>query len=169
MRQAIRSRTFWALVGILGIQQFSMGGIQVHQIAYFQDIGFSETQAASTIAIAFSVSAIGRLTSGILMDLFDWRRVLAVIMLGQITALIILANVTDYWHAIVFALILGLFHGMTVPSRPIIAGTVFGTTAFGTIWGVWTAPSSLLGYPARSSWVGPSTRSARMNRPITFL
>ena len=51
-------------------------------------------------------------------------------------ALLILANVTVYWQALVFAVVLGLFHGMSVPSRPIIAGTIFGTRAFGTIWGV---------------------------------
>ena len=136
VRQALRSRAFWALAGVLGAQQASMGGLQVHQIAYFQGIGFSGTQAASTIAVAFSVSAIGRISAGVLMDIFDWRRVLAVILFGQLVALLILANVTVYWQALVFAVILGLFHGMLVPSRPIIAGTIFGIGAFGTIWGV---------------------------------
>ena len=136
MKQALRSRVFWALAGVLGAQQASMGGLQVHQIAYFQGIGFSGTQAASTVAIAFSVSAIGRISAGVLMDIFDWRRVLATIMFGQFVALLILANVTVYWQALVFAVVLGLFHGMSVPSRPIIAGTIFGTRAFGTIWGV---------------------------------
>ena len=136
VKQAVRSRVFWALAGVLGAQQASMGGLQVHQIAYFQGIGFSGTQAASTIAVAFSVSAIGRISAGVLMDIFDWRRVLATIMFGQFVALLILANVTVYWQALVFAVVLGLFHGMSVPSRPIIAGTIFGTRAFGAIWGV---------------------------------
>lgn len=136
VRQALRSRVFWALAGVLGAQQASMGGLQVHQIAYFQGIGFSGTQAATTVAVAFSVSAIGRIFAGVLMDIFDWRRVLAVIMFGQLIALLILANITVYWQALVFAVILGLFHGMSVPSRPLIAGTIFGTRAFGAIWGV---------------------------------
>ena len=136
VKQALRSRVFWALVGVLGAQQASMGGLHVHQIAYFQGIGFSGTQAASTIAVAFSVSGIGRIFAGVLMDIFDWRRVLAMIMFGQLVSLLILVNVTVYWQALVFAVILGLFHGMSVPSRPIIAGTIFGTGAFGTIWGV---------------------------------
>ncbi len=136
VKQALRSRVFWALAGVLGAQQASMGGLQVHQIAYFQGIGFSGTQAAATVAVAFSVSAIGRISAGVLMDIFDWRRVLAIIMFGQLISLLILANVTVYWQALVFAVILGLFHGMSVPSRPIIAGTIFGTRAFGTIWGV---------------------------------
>ena len=136
VKQALRSKVFWALAGVLGAQQASMGGLQVHQIAYFQGIGFSGELAASTVAIAFSVSAIGRISAGVLMDIFDWRRVLATIMFGQFVALLILANVTVYWQALVFAVVLGLFHGMSVPSRPIIAGTIFGTRAFGTIWGV---------------------------------
>ena len=136
VKQAVRSRAFWALAGVLGAQQASMGGLQVHQIAYFEGIGFSGTQATSTVAVAFGVSAIGRISAGVLMDKFDWRRVLAVILFGQFVALLILANVTVYWQALVFAVTLGLFHGMLVPSRPIIAGTIFGIGAFATIWGV---------------------------------
>ena len=135
LREAVRSAPFWALVGILGAQQISMGGLQTHQIAYFQDLGFSTTQAASTVAIAFGVSGIGRLTAGVLMDMMDWRRVLAGVMVGQIVALAMLANVTTYWHALLFAIVLGLAHGMSVPSRIIIAGTVFGTRNLGAIWG----------------------------------
>ena len=136
VKQAVRSRAFWALAGVLGAQQASMGGLQVHQIAYFQGIGFSSEQATSTVAVAFGISAIGRISAGVLMDKFDWRRVLAVILFGQFVALLILANVTVYWQALVFAVILGLFHGMLVPSRPFIAGTIFGIGAFATIWGV---------------------------------
>lgn len=135
LKEAIRGAPFWALVGILGAQQISMGGLQTHQIAYFQDLGFSTTQAALTVAIAFSVSGIGRIVSGVLLDRMDWRKVLAGIMVGQIVALAMLANVTAYWHAVSFAVVLGLAHGMSVPSRIIIAGTVFGTRNLGAIWG----------------------------------
>jgi MFS family permease len=135
LKEAVRGRSFWALVGILGAQQISMGGLQAHQIAYFQDLGFSLTQAASTVAIAFSVSAIGRLAAGVLIDLVDWRLVIAAIMAGQLGALLILANVVVFWHAVGFAVLLGLCHGMMVPSRPLIAGTVFGTRGLGAIWG----------------------------------
>ena len=135
VRQAVRSKPFWALAVILGAQQISMGGLQTHQIAYFQDLGFSTTQAAFTVAIAFSVSGIGRLVSGVLMDRMDWRKILAGIMVGQIVALGMLANVTTYWQAVSFAIVLGLAHGMSVPSRILIAAKVFGTRNLGSIWG----------------------------------
>jgi len=135
VRQAVRSTPFWALAGILGAQQLSMGGLQTHQIAYFQDLGFSTTQAAFTVAIAFSVSGIGRLVAGVLMDRMDWRTILAGIMVGQIVALGMLANVTTYWQAVSFAIVLGLAHGMSVPSRILIAAKVFGTRNLGSIWG----------------------------------
>ena len=136
VKEALRSKPFWGLVVILGAQQFAMSGLHVHQIAYFQDIGFTAIQAASILAIAFSVSAIGRLSVGILIDRFDWRGVLASILVGHLIATLMLTNVTTYWHALVFAVTLGLFHGMAVPSRPFIAGSIFGTKTFGTIWGV---------------------------------
>ncbi|MQF48633.1 MFS transporter [SAR202 cluster bacterium AC-647-N09_OGT_505m] len=135
LREALKGAHFWALVVILGTQQISMGGLQAHQIAYFQDIGFSPTQAASTVAIAFGVSAIGRLAAGILTDWMDWRRVFAAVIIGQMTALLILANVSLFWHALLFSLVLGFCHGMMVPIRPIIAGKLFGTRNLGSIWG----------------------------------
>jgi MFS family permease len=135
LREAIKGSQFWALVAILGTQQISMGGLHTHQIAYFQDIGFSATQAASTVAIAFAVSAIGRIAAGVLTDWTDWRYVFAAVIVGQTTALLILANISVFWHALGFALILGLCHGMMVPIRPIIAGKLFGTTNLGSIWG----------------------------------
>lgn len=135
LKQAVKSRYFWALVAILGTQHVSMGGIQAHQIAYFEDIGFSTTKAASTVAISFTISAIGRLVVGILTDWTDWRRVFIAIIIGQIVSLLILANVSTYWHAVVFSLILGFSHGMMVPIRPIIGGRLFGTNNLGSIWG----------------------------------
>jgi len=135
LREALKGRHFWALVVILGTQQIGMGGLQAHQIAYFQDIGFSPTQAASTVAIAFGVSAIGRLAAGVLTDWTDWRRIFTAIIIGQMTALLILANVSSFWHALLFSLILGFCHGMMVPIRPIIAGKLFGTANLGSIWG----------------------------------
>ena len=135
LNKALRSVHFWALVLISGTQQISMGGLHAHQIAYFQDIGFSPTQAASTVAIAFAVSAIGRLATGVLTDWTDWRLVFTGVIIGQMTALLILANVSLYWHALAFSFILGLCHGMMVPMRPIIAGKLFGTSNLGTIWG----------------------------------
>jgi sugar phosphate permease len=135
LKEAIKGTHFWALVAILGTQQISMGGLHTHQIAYFQDIGFSATQAASTVAIAFAVSAIGRIAAGILTDWTDWRRVFAAVIIGQTTALLILANVSVFWHALGFAVILGFCHGMMVPIRPIIAGKLFGTSNLGSIWG----------------------------------
>lgn len=135
LKQAVKSRYFWALVAILGTQHVSMGGIQAHQIAYFEDIGFSTTRAASTVAISFTISAVGRLVVGVLTDWTDWRRVFIAIIIGQIISLLILANISTYWHAVVFSLILGFSHGMMVPIRPIIGGRLFGTNNLGSIWG----------------------------------
>ena len=81
------------------------------------------------------MSAIGRLATGVLTDWTDWRLVFTGVIIGQMTALLILANVSLYWHALTFSFILGLCHGMMVPMRPIIAGKLFGTTSLGTIWG----------------------------------
>lgn len=135
IKDAIKSKLFWSLILIFGAQHISLGGIHAHQIAYFEDIGFSTTQAASTIAIAFSVSAPGRLVVGILLDRTDWQRVFIAIIIGQIISLFILANASTYWHLILFSFIFGFNHGMMVPIRAIICGRLFGINNLGSIWG----------------------------------
>jgi MFS family permease len=135
IKDAIKSKYFWSLIAIFGVQQISLGGIHIHQIAYFEDMGFSKTQAASSIAIAFSVSAIGRLSVGILLDRTDWQRVFIAIICGQIVSLLILANISLYWHIILFSIIFGFNHGMMVPIRAIICGKLFGINNLGSIWG----------------------------------
>ena len=46
--QALQSRSFWIASTLLGILFFGTSGIQVHQVPYFESIGFSTTEAAAT-------------------------------------------------------------------------------------------------------------------------
>ena len=75
------------------------------------------------------------MAAGFLTDWTDWRYVFTAIIIGQVTALLILANVSLFWHAMAFSFILGFSHGMMVTIRPIIAGRLFGSGNLGSICG----------------------------------
>ena len=135
LKQAMSSKYFWGIIAIFGTQSVSIQGILTHQIAYLEGIGFSTTIAASTVAIYFGVSGIGRFVVGFLTDRFDWQGVFIAMVIGQVIGLLMLANVSVYSHAAAAALVMGFSHGMMVPIRLIISSKLFGTNNLGSIWG----------------------------------
>ena len=135
LKQAMSSKYFWGIIAIFSTQSISIQGLLTHQIAYLEGIGFSTTIAASTVAIYFGVSGIGRFVVGFLTDRFDWQGVFISMVIGQVIGLLMLANVSVYSHAAAAALVMGFSHGMMVPIRLIISSKLFGTNNLGSIWG----------------------------------
>ena len=135
LKQAMSSKYFWGIIAIFGTQSVSIQGLLTHKIAYLEGIGFSTTIAASTVAIYFGVSGIGRFVVGFLTDRFDWQGVFIAMVIGQVIGLLMLANVSVYSHAAAAALVMGFSHGMMVPIRLIISSKLFGTNNLGSIWG----------------------------------
>ena len=135
LKQAMSSKYFWGIIAIFGTQSVSIQVLLTHQIAYLEGIGFSTTIAASTVAIYFGVSGIGRFVVGFLTDRFDWQGVFIAMVIGQVIGLLMLANVSVYSHAAAAALVMGFSHGMMVPIRLIISSKLFGTNNLGSIWG----------------------------------
>ena len=135
LKQAMSSKYFWRIIAIFGTQSVSIQVLLTHQIAYLEGIGFSTTIAASTVAIYFGVSGIGRFVVGFLTDRFDWQGVFIAMVIGQVIGLLMLANVSVYSHAAAAALVMGFSHGMMVPIRLIISSKLFGTNNLGSIWG----------------------------------
>ena len=145
LKQAMSSKYFWGIIAIFGTQSVSIQGLLTHQIAYLEGIGFSTTIAASTVAIYFGVSGIGRFVVGFLTDRFDWQGVFIAMVIGQVIGLLMLANVSVYSHAAAAALVMGFSHGMMVPIRLIISSKLFGTNNLGSIWGTVAGSTLALG------------------------
>lgn len=148
VRQVLRSRSFWILALILGAQQMGTSALLVHQIPYFESIGFTKAQAASGVAWFTVLSVIGRLGGGWVMDYVTKRLVLAGLLASQTLALIILANITAYWQVIPFAFFFGLSFGGMMPGTPAILSDYFGTRIFGAVQGLIRTPTVLSGIAA---------------------
>ena len=152
---ALRSKAFWLLVGLYGLHGVGLSGFFVHQIPFFEHIGFSTAQSAMTVSVMFTASGIGRLSAGFLMDLIDWRIIMLVVMVTQTLDMFALIYVSEYWHALVFSVIMGIGFGATIPSRPILVGKYFGMRAYGTIQGLLqgSAIASGVAGPIIMGWV----------------
>lgn len=136
--QAVRTRGFWLLLLVLGLQFIGLSGLSVHLIPLLEDIGYSSTQAASVLGLVYFLSGIGRFGSGIVSDWFDRRLVLAVLLSFQVAAALSLTQIAPsaLWQAGLFALFYGVGFGGTIPLRSLLIGDLFGSRAFGAIQGL---------------------------------
>ena len=136
-RQALRSRAFWLLTVVLGVQSLGVSGVLVHVIPLFETKGFSTREGAVVLGLIFLFSGIGRVSSGYLMDMMDRRRVLIGILAVQTAVLLLVPLIThEWWQAIGFTLVFGSAFGSTVPARPLLIRELFGNRAFGSLNGL---------------------------------
>jgi len=133
---ALRTRSFWLITLIFGLVGMGPSAMLLHQVPYFESIGFSTSLAATTVATMLIFSGLGRIFTGLLLDYVDRRKVLIGLIVLHVTGLIALLRVTAYWHTVVYAALFGISFGGTIPAGPILAGVYFGTRSFGAITGL---------------------------------
>ena len=120
----------------------------LHQIPYFESIGFTSAQAATTFASFSLLSGIGRLGAGWLLDFIDRRIVVLVLIVSGVLGLLMLAYASSYWHSVVYAFLFGISFGMGIPARPLLCSVYFGTRSFGAIAGLMESLSVVAGVAA---------------------
>ena len=155
--QALRSRSFWIASTLLGILFFGTSGIQVHQVPYFESIGFSTTEAAATVSLVFALSGVGRIGAGFLADYMDIRYILAGMVGCHIIAwtYLAVADVNTLWDAVPFTIIFGIPFGAMVSIRPVLLAQLFGTRSLGSLSGMLQATSLASGTigPVLMGWI----------------
>lgn len=137
-RQAVRTRAFWLLSAILGLQFLAMSGITVHLIPLLQDINYTPASAASILGAVFLLSGIGRLGAGVVADMVSQRTVMIGLLVAQAVALLLLSSTGShqYIRLGLFALLFGIGFGGMVPLRPYLTRRLFGLRSFGAIQGL---------------------------------
>ena len=99
----------------------------------------------------------------------DKRIVLAGLLICQAIAMVLLANVSVYWHTIPFAFFYGIAFGGMIPARGIMVSAYFGRRSFGAIQGL-TQSGTILGGMAAPIYMGWmfDTRGTYVPSPYTM-
>ena len=136
--QAVHTRDFWSLTVLFASMFMGISGLMVHLIPLLEDLNYSSAQSASILGLMFLLSGIGRIGSGILADMIDFRFVLVGLIACQIVGLLVLGMIgpSQFWLVWFFALIFGIGFGGTIPLRPFIIMQLFGARAFGSLQGL---------------------------------
>jgi MFS family permease len=156
LRQAIRTKAFWALAGAFAICGATTNGlIGIHFIPSAHDHGMATTTAASLLAVVGLFDIAGTIVSGWLTDRIDPRLLLLTYYGFRGVGLLLLPWLLgDSVHPsmIVFIVVYGLDWVATVPPTVVLCRRIFGDR--GTIVFGWVFASHQLGAAAAAFAAG---------------
>jgi sugar phosphate permease len=165
---AVRTGDFWLLAFSFFTCGFtSTGLIGTHFIPHAIEHGFTETIAASTLAVIGAMNIVGTLASGYLTDRFNPRLLLATYYGLRAASLVLLPSVSSELGLWVFAVIFGLDYIATVPPTVALTADRFGKRSLGSIFG-WIMFSHQVG-SAVASWGGGVLRVQLGDYTMAFL
>ena len=154
---ALRSRPFWIASLMFAGMFFGTSAIQVHQIPYFESVGFSTAEAAATVTLVFALSGVGRIGGGFLADYIDIRFILVGMVGFHVIAwtYLAIADVTTLWGAVPFTILFGIPFGAMVSIRPVLLAQLFGTRSLGSLSGMLQATALTSGVvgPVLMGWI----------------
>jgi predicted MFS family arabinose efflux permease len=147
LRQAARTKAFWALAGAFAICGATTNGlIGIHFIPSAHDHGMATTTAAGLLTVVGVFDIVGTVVSGWLTDRIDPRWLLVVYYTFRGVGLLLLPWLladTVHLSMVLFIVVYGLDWVATVPPTVVLCRRLFGDQ--GTIVFGWVFASHQLG------------------------
>ena len=163
-REAVKTRTFWLLVGCFSVHNVLASGFNLHAHPFLTDFGMSEAAASGLMGMMIFFTVPSRFFGGILADRVPKDRMkflLTGAFLFQVVGLssyLLLQNTVSVY---VLLICHGLSSGAVTPLIILILGRYFGRKSFGSILGTlvsFLAPMGLVA-PVYYGWVFDTTGS----------
>ena len=145
VRQAIRSRVFWALALAMGAESLALNGLVVHQKAHLLNVGFASATANLIIQAMVLGQLLGRIPFAMFADRFEMRRIAAVLFGIAAVGVLAFAYAGTLWLLALAALCIAVAHGTLAPMRPALVADYCGTRSFAALFGIFEIPSILGG------------------------
>ena len=135
-REGLTSASFLKLAGAVLVFGLAGSGITANGVPILRAENFDGATAAALAGLIGIGSITGRLAGGILLDIFDAKKVAAVSVITPILfGLLLLASDQSFWVAALACLILGLSVGTEVDACAYLAARHFGLRSLGTLFG----------------------------------
>lgn len=139
IRDATRSRAFWALFAAYVFTPLAVFPVFTHQVAFAIDVGFPRMFAASVFGLMGLMSSIGRILFGLLADRVGGPLAATISFgcsAGGALALLVLETSPRPAWLVVYAILFGLGFGARGPIITSMATDLFGGRSFGAIYGL---------------------------------
>jgi MFS family permease len=136
-REAFKSRTLLKLAGAVIVLAAAGSALTANAVPILQEQGFARSAAAGVAGLVGIGSVIGRLGGGVLLDLFDAKKVAAVSVITPVIAIAIFLLFHDaIVPASIACVIIGLSVGTEVDACAYLVARHFGIRSFGAMFGV---------------------------------
>jgi MFS family permease len=152
LREARATAAFWAMSALAVSMAIGIGGMMVHLVPLFRDLGATPADAAATASVMGIASVVGRLAVGGCLDHFIPHRVaVTVLALGMLGLLLLRVGGLDY--AVAGVMLIGLLLGAELDMLAFLTTRLFGQRAFGAIYG-WFYSIYALGFGVSPFLIG---------------
>jgi sugar phosphate permease len=138
-REALRTRSFWLIIGSFMLAALSIGTIGFHLVAYFTDAGIEAGAAASILSVYALSGGVAILLWGFVAERVHVRYLSVGILGLSMVAVLLLLQVDTAATALVFAVLYGFTARSQSTLVQILLASYFGRRFFGTISGITTA------------------------------
>lgn len=138
VRRAVSTLRFWLLYLVFFFGAM-INMIDMHQIAFFQDVGLSRSAAVSIFATVGLIQAAGVFCGGALSDRFGRERSLTLGICLQITGIIVLMQIREASMRItipLFILCYGFGNGFRTSILPTVTADLFPGNRVGSLYGL---------------------------------
>lgn len=138
VRRAVLTLRFWLLYSVFFFcAMITM--IQMHQIAFFQDVGFGRNAAVSIFAAVGLIQSVGVFSSGALSDKIgrEWAMTLGLVL--QIIGILALMQVHEAFMGIeiwLFIICYGFGNGFRTAILPTMTADLFPGDRVGSVYGI---------------------------------
>jgi MFS family permease len=140
LRDAVRSRIFWALIVVVFGSTLAMNGALVHLSALLTDRGIAAERAAIVLSAMGAASLAGRLLTGWLIDRFLATHVSFTLLAIASAGTFLLAGANSFTAAVLAVSLIGFGTGGEFDITPYLLSRYFGLRALSTLYGLnWTA------------------------------
>lgn len=152
LKVAMATMTFWLIFLTFLVSQFAQVGTIQNQVPLLEDAGFPVAVTAGALGLVGLCSAFGKFGFGWLCDRIQPKHALAIGLVLQVAAILILMSVgpgTPEATAWLYAVAMGLGTGSWLPTMSMLVSGYFGLAHYGAIFGAITIPYAI------GSAVGP--------------
>jgi MFS family permease len=138
VRRAVLTLRFWLLYSVFFFSAM-ITMIQMHQIAFFQDVGFGRNAAVSIFAAVGLIQSVGVFSSGALSDKIgrQWAMTLGIVL--QIIGILALMQIHQAFMGIkiwLFIICFGFGNGFRTSILPTMTADLFAGNRVGSVYGI---------------------------------
>lgn len=143
---ALRSRAFWMILAIMGVNTFILNMLATQEVVYLQDKGFDPLLAASVWSLLIVVNSIAKLTMGVLGLRFESRHLALAALAAYGIGNLLLLNAQNTFTIYLSSIFNGTGYGGVVVLYPLLVGAYFGRKNYQRIIGCMSPFVFLIGF-----------------------